>query len=108
MLCSCDRVTGIPRRDPWETRNTITVFDCSRRASANDRFPPRSRHFALALRMALKGHEYQFPPPNLSAGCGFSKQTFAGMAGKEEDAPIPDLAFSGAVSGSAIADLQFS
>jgi len=37
------------------------------------------------------GHEYQFPPPNLSAGCGFSKQTFAGIGGKEEDAPIPDV-----------------
>ncbi len=37
--------------------------------------------------MAVEGHEYQFPPPNLSAGCGFSKQTFAGMGGKEEDAP---------------------
>ena len=35
------------------------------------------------------GHEYQFPPANLSARCGFSKQTFAGMGGKEEDAPIP-------------------
>ena len=64
--------------------------------------------YGYACRRSAVGHEYQFPPPNLSAGCGFSKQTFAGMAGKEEDAPIPDLAFSGAVSGSAIADLQFS
>jgi hypothetical protein len=41
--------------------------------------------------MAASGDEYQFPPPNLSARCGFSKQTFAGMGGKEEDAPIADL-----------------
>jgi hypothetical protein len=31
-----------------------------------------------------------FPPHELSAGCGFSKQTFAGVGGKREDAPIAD------------------
>jgi hypothetical protein len=29
----------------------------------------------------------QFPPPNLSAGCGFSKQTLAGARGNDEVAP---------------------
>ncbi len=37
--------------------------------------------------MAAQGHEGEAPPPNLSAGCGFNKQTLAGMIGKEEDAP---------------------
>ena len=31
----------------------------------------------------------QFPPANLSAGFGFSKQTLAGARGNDEVAPIP-------------------
>jgi hypothetical protein len=38
--------------------------------------------------VSVLGHEGKAPPPGLSAGCGFSKQTFAGMIGKEEDAPM--------------------
>jgi hypothetical protein len=37
------------------------------------------------------GHEDQFRPPGLSGGCLLGKETLAGMGGKEEDAPIPDL-----------------
>ena len=40
---------------------------------------------------AAEGHEDQFPPPRLSAGCGFRKETFAGAHGNGRDAPIPDL-----------------
>jgi hypothetical protein len=34
------------------------------------------------------GHEDQFPPPTLKGGCRLGEATFAGMGGKEEDAPI--------------------
>jgi hypothetical protein len=34
------------------------------------------------------GHEDQFRPPSLSGGCRLVKATFAGIGGKEEDAPI--------------------
>ena len=34
------------------------------------------------------GHEDEFPPPRLNGGCRLGKATFAGMGGKEEDAPI--------------------
>jgi hypothetical protein len=33
------------------------------------------------------GHEDQFRPPSLSGGCRLGKETFAGMGGKEGDAP---------------------
>jgi hypothetical protein len=33
------------------------------------------------------GQNDQFPPPNLSAGCGFSKPTLAGARGNDEVAP---------------------
>jgi hypothetical protein len=39
-------------------------------------------------RMTAKGHEERFPPPSLSAGCGFRKETIAGMRRKGRDAPI--------------------
>jgi hypothetical protein len=35
------------------------------------------------------GHEDQFPPPSLSGRCRLGEATFAGIGGKEEDAPIP-------------------
>jgi hypothetical protein len=41
--------------------------------------------------MVGKGHEDQFRPPSLNGGCRLGKATFAGMSGKEEDAPIPDI-----------------
>jgi hypothetical protein len=33
------------------------------------------------------GHEAQFPPPRLSAGCRFRKETIAGIRHNERDAP---------------------
>ena len=42
-------------------------------------------------RMTQKGHEERFPPTRLSAGCGFRKETLAGMRRNGRDAPIPDL-----------------
>jgi hypothetical protein len=38
--------------------------------------------------VTAKGHEDQFRPPSLSGGCRLGKEIFAGMGGKEEDAPI--------------------
>jgi hypothetical protein len=35
------------------------------------------------------GHEERFPPTRLSAGCGFRKETIAGMRRNGRDAPIP-------------------
>jgi hypothetical protein len=37
--------------------------------------------------MSVKGHEGQFRPPSLSGRCRLDESTFAGMGGKEEDAP---------------------
>src|SRR5271166_4074605 len=41
--------------------------------------------------MGVLGHEARFPTPRLSAGCGFRKETIAGMRRNGRDAPIPDL-----------------
>jgi hypothetical protein len=38
------------------------------------------------------GHEERFPPTRLSGGCGFRKETIAGMRRNERDAPFADLA----------------
>ena len=38
--------------------------------------------------MAGKGQEERFPPTRLSAGCGFRKETIAGMRRNGRDAPI--------------------
>jgi hypothetical protein len=35
------------------------------------------------------GHEERFPPTRLSAGCGFIKETIAGMRRNGRDAPEP-------------------
>jgi hypothetical protein len=37
--------------------------------------------------MAEMGYEDQFRSPSLNGGCRLGKATFAGMGGKEEDAP---------------------
>ena len=37
------------------------------------------------------GHQERFPPTRLSAGCGFRKETIAGMRRNGRVAPIPDL-----------------
>jgi hypothetical protein len=36
------------------------------------------------------GHEERFPPTRLSAGCGFRKETIAGMRRNGRDAPKAD------------------
>ena len=36
-------------------------------------------------------HEEWFPPTRLSAGCGFRKETIAGLRRNGRDAPKPDL-----------------
>ena len=41
--------------------------------------------------MAASGHEERFPPTRLNAGCGFRKETIAGMRRNGRDAPIPAL-----------------
>jgi hypothetical protein len=38
--------------------------------------------------MAASGQEERFPPTKLSAGCGFRKETIAGMRRNGRDAPI--------------------
>jgi hypothetical protein len=38
---------------------------------------------------AAMGHEDPFTRPRLNARCRLGEPTFAGMGGKEEDAPIP-------------------
>jgi hypothetical protein len=37
--------------------------------------------------MAGMGHEERFPPTRLNAGCGFRKETIAGMRRNGRDAP---------------------
>jgi hypothetical protein len=37
------------------------------------------------------GHEDQFRPPSLNGGCRLGKATFAGVGGKEEDAPFAGI-----------------
>jgi hypothetical protein len=39
----------------------------------------------------LSGHEDQFRPSSLSGRCRLGEATFAGMGGKEEDAPKADI-----------------
>jgi hypothetical protein len=47
------------------------------------------------------GDEERFPPTKLSAGCGFRKETIAGMRRNRRDAPkaaLPALARAGLLS----------
>ena len=48
--------------------------------------PSRKRR-SLA-RMSQLGHEERFPPTRLSAGCGFRKETIAGMGRNGREAPL--------------------
>jgi hypothetical protein len=43
----------------------------------------------LPMPMTEKGQQDQFRPLRLSGCCWSCEATFAGMGGKEEDAPIP-------------------
>jgi hypothetical protein len=40
-------------------------------------------------RRSLEGHQERFPPPRLSAGSGFRKETIARRHRNRRDAPIP-------------------
>jgi hypothetical protein len=55
--------------------------------------PSRKRR-SLA-RMSQLGHEERFPPTRLSAGCGFRKETIAGMRRNGRDAPKNEPARAG-------------
>ena len=37
------------------------------------------------------GHQDQFVPTSPSVGCAFGQETFAGMNGNGDEAPLPDL-----------------
>jgi hypothetical protein len=45
------------------------------------------------------GHEERFPPTGLSAGCGFRKETIAGMRRNGRDAPIAVICENLALAG---------
>ena len=47
---------------------------------------PQIREFFRAE--SVMGHEERFPPPRLSAGCAFRKETIAGMRRDGRDAPM--------------------
>jgi hypothetical protein len=42
-------------------------------------------------RAAGMGHQERFSPQKLNAGCGLTKETFAGLSHNEEDTPIPAI-----------------
>ena len=44
--------------------------------------------------MSVFGDEERFPPTRLSAGCGFRKETIAGMRRNGRDAPFPAVRVS--------------
>src|SRR5436190_3358231 len=44
-----------------------------------------------SFRMSMFRHEERFPPTRLSAGCGFRKETIAGMRRNGRDAPTTDF-----------------
>jgi hypothetical protein len=50
----------------------------------------RLRRSPIAPARSLLGHEERFPPTRLSAGCGFRKETIAGMRRNGRDAPKAD------------------
>jgi len=45
----------------------------------------------LGLANGGNGHEDQFPPPKVSAGCGFGKETIARRPRNGREAPIPTV-----------------
>jgi len=51
----------------------------------------RSGGSPARFRMAHLGHEDQFRPASAYGRCRLGEAAFAGMGGKEEDAPFPDL-----------------
>src|SRR6516164_9147684 len=59
--------------------------------TASDAFRSRFR----GVERLQRGHEERFPPTKLSAGCGFRKETIAGICRNGRDAPIPDACRGG-------------
>jgi hypothetical protein len=57
------------------------------RARRKGRSPPPTDNFGLGDRRSVVGHEERFLPTRLSAGCGFRKETIAGMRRNGRDAP---------------------
>jgi hypothetical protein len=47
-----------------------------------------------AMRRSASGHEERFPQTRMNAGCGFRKETIAGMRRKGRDAPKPAVRLS--------------
>ena len=47
---------------------------------------PNSAGFSTYRQRPAMGHEEPFPPPRLSAGCGFRKETITGMRRNGRDA----------------------
>src|SRR4029077_9041103 len=60
-------------------------------SAPNDGFPTRPTHWSVEVARAAKGQEERFPPTRLSAGCGFRKETIAGMRRNGRDAPTADI-----------------
>jgi hypothetical protein len=57
---------------------------------------------------SLKGHEERIPPTRLSVGCGFRKETIAGMRRNGRDAPIPVVRRRSGTDGAAIEKRSFA
>ena len=65
-------------------------------ADRNGHFPPRLNRSRISRWGSALGHEERFPSPSLSGRCRLGEATFAGMGGKEEDAPVPDFRWAAA------------
>jgi hypothetical protein len=55
-------------------------------------FRPQLGRFAGRSARSVEGHEDQFRLPSLYGRCRLGEATFAGMGGKEEDAPFTAIA----------------
>src|SRR5437870_133647 len=72
-------------RMPRSSRLTVHAFTIAAENASTATQPPPARAGSFW------GHEERFPSTRLSAGCGFRKETIAGMRRNGRDAPIPDL-----------------
>jgi len=77
---SDEDVVANPRRQAPERENKPTA-DIAPTVYPTAMFAERGLLFKAAL-----GHEERFPPTRLSAGCGFRKETIAGMRRNRRDA----------------------
>jgi hypothetical protein len=70
----------------------VVPFAAADSASSSEfSHPTQFSRLPFLLARSVKGHEERFPPTRLSAGCGFRKETIAGMRRNERDAPEADL-----------------